>query len=136
MRVAASYDYSQSLVGATYVFFLTNDGGKAWKPMYSYRLDEPWEPDCQNLNSLNDRLAWTWIGRGLFFVTHDGGETWSKWTPAETWPNSERDCRDGVEIQGITFESVEIGYMKLRPVCEISELYSDDGGITWRESTR
>jgi photosystem II stability/assembly factor-like uncharacterized protein len=136
IRIAASYDYSQSLVGATYVFFLTEDRGAAWRQVYSFRLDEPWEPNCQNLNSLNDRLTWIWIGKALFFVTHDGGETWTKWTPNQTWSNSERTCRDGVEIQGITFEGEEIGYMKLRPICEISELYSEDGGVSWRKSTR
>ena len=131
IRITASDEYSQSLLGVQYDFFLSTNHGKSWIKIHSFRLDDPWELECQNFDSLNDKFAWTWIGPVYFFVTHDGGKTWSGWNPYDIPELSARECHGRDEIYSIQFKDEYLGTMNIRPMCNISMLNSYDGGITW-----
>jgi photosystem II stability/assembly factor-like uncharacterized protein len=131
IRIVARYDHTQFLTGATYTFYASQDGGKSWTETYRFRWDDPNDPECDHLRSLDAQTAWTWMF-GQAFFTHDGGMTWSVWCPADTWPTS--DCH-WARIEDIRFDGAWTGSMILDPRfdCSVTVLRTHDGGESWHE---
>jgi hypothetical protein len=122
-------------LGGTQLFFLaTQDAGNHWRQVMQFCHDDPVDPDCKAIRSLDANNYWVWVGWQLA-VTHDGGKTWLVWNPRETWKNWQC-CNYGL-IKEVSFESTQTGMMALAPIPnrgEVSSLYTNDGGKTWKEN--
>jgi photosystem II stability/assembly factor-like uncharacterized protein len=113
--------------GAYFFFLSTRDGSKTWQQVMYTRNDDPVDPACEKIKSLNSDSYWVWMGWQLA-VTHDAGKTWQLWDTSEI--SSGRRV-----IKDIIFEDERNGYLILDPLHqnEPSLLYTRDGGKTWAE---
>lgn len=122
-------------LGNTKLFFLaTYDAGNHWNQIMYFRTPDPVKPNFDNLRYLDSNNYWVWISWQLA-VTHDAGKTWLIWQPYNTWKNW--PCCNYKLIKEVTFESAQKGMMLLDPIDgrgEISPLYTNDGGKTWKEN--
>jgi hypothetical protein len=131
VRIAAHENYDQWLTGGGLLYYVTSDAGKSWNQFLTFRHDDPTQPQCENIKSLNPDFFWVWVGWKAAF-THDGGKTWTMWEPKDSWPDWE--CCNYSLIQDIEFEDSQTGYMTLHPIEGRGEkplLQTQDGGKTW-----
>ncbi len=130
VRVVAYPEYGM-LGGGQFFFLVTRDSGETWEEFMHFRHDDPVNPPCENIKSLNDQTFWAWMGWKLS-ITHDGGVTWQTWSPTDTWPDWQ--CCHYRLITNVDFQDSLRAYMQLTPIrVPTAELYSTDGGQTWVE---
>lgn len=112
-------------------FLLSQDEGNSWDQVMTAHTDG-WDgippPDCENLGWIDSEFIWFWSGPNVK-VTKDSGSTWNEW---------EWSCPSGAECYGwaqnVYFMDKNIGVIKVWPrQSNISEIHTNDGGITWRE---
>jgi hypothetical protein len=131
IRIVAKKDHTEFLEGGAFIFAATTDSGQTWVELMRFRHDDPIQPACENIRSLDAQHFWVWMGTTMG-VTHDGGKTWATWKPQDTWRDW-KCCNYGL-IKDVEFKDALTGEMFLDPISgrgEESALFTKDGGITW-----
>lgn len=116
------FDEVGILPGVHFFYLFTGDGGDTWQQLMTTRFDDPINPDCSTIGSLEDNFIWIWSSYGVR-TTQDNGKTWTKWD----W-----ECCMYGAVEQVSFQDNINGIMRVYPwQSEISELITTDGGKTW-----
>ena len=132
MRIVR-YSEKGVIPGAHFFFLSTTNGGKTWRQAMHFRHDDQIAPHCENIRFFGPDHYSVWMGWKLA-VTRNGGKSWRVWYPNETWP--EWQCCNYRLIEDVEFEDALRGRMTLNPIGQrepASELFTEDGGESWRE---
>jgi hypothetical protein len=78
VRIVAYPEYG-ALPGGHFFFFSTSDGGQTWKQFEYFRHDDPFEPQCENIEFVDDKILLKWSSYSrINFVSLDEGKTWQR----------------------------------------------------------
>ncbi len=114
------------LPGTVHFYLSTQDGRDTWKQFMVAKTDD-YEPQCENVKSLDGEFVWTWTPWSVG-VSHDGGLSWQVWQ----WQCKQTGCNYGA-VQSVEFQDRQNGRMSVYPwKGNTSELVTEDGGQTWQ----
>ncbi len=119
------FDEVGILAGFHFFYLFTHDGGKTWEQLMTVRFDDPTNPDCSTIASLDDGFIWVWSSYGVR-TTKDNGKNWTEWD----W-----ECCTYGAVEKVEFQNSTDGTMNVYQWhSQISELFTSDGGKTWRST--